>query len=134
MLQYMYGIFCALFFMLITDGIWLYIMSQKLYTPNLGHLMAQNPNFIAAVIFYIIYVVGLNFFVIQPLMISHSPLLHFFIYGAFFGAVTYATYDLTNQATIKNWPLLITIVDIIWGAFLTGLVSILTGCFLKKFI
>jgi uncharacterized membrane protein len=101
--------------------------------PHLVHLIAENPNFIAAAVFYIIYIVGLNFFVIQPLILSRSPLLHFFIYGAFFGTIAYATYDLTNQATLKNWPLLITIVDMIWGAFLTGLVSILTGYFLNKF-
>lgn len=133
MLQYIYGILCALFIMGIIDGVWLYIMSRKLYMPHLGHLMAENPNFIAAAVFYIIYIIGLNFFVIQPLMLNRSPLLSFFIHGALLGAVAYATYDLTNHATLKNWPLLITVVDIVWGALLTGLVSILTGYFLKKF-
>lgn len=132
MLQYIYGIFGAMTFMIILDAPWLYIMSQKLYSPYLGHLLAPNPNFIAAAVFYIIYAMGLNFFVVQPLLLNNSSFLYFFIYGAFFGMVAYATYDLTNHATMKDWPLLVTVVDIIWGAFLTGLVSVLTGYLLRK--
>ena len=87
--------------------------------------MAKNPNLIAALIFYLIFIAGLVFFVITP-SLEEKNWTKVLISGAFFGLVTYATYDLTNLATIKDWPITLTIVDLIWGTILSASVSIIT--------
>lgn len=119
----LYGIaflvFCGL------DGVWLGFISKDLYRQQLGYLMAKNVNWTAAVIFYLLFIAGLVFFVIQPAMKLHSW-QYALGAGALFGLVTYATYDLTNLAVVKQWPLLITIVDLAWGTTLSMLVSTIT--------
>ncbi len=88
-------------------------------------------NWIAAAIFYLIFILGIVFFVIHPALEKGSWTYALFA-GLLFGFITYATYDLTNLATIKNWSLKITIIDLIWGTSLGGLVSIITFFFLKR--
>ena len=110
---------------LLIDMVWLVLVARKFYNDKLGFLMRPDVNFIAAFIFYLIFIVGLISFVIAPAVEKHSW-THALLYGLFFGLVTYATYDLTNLATIKDWPLLVTIVDLIWGMFVSGSVSIIT--------
>lgn len=109
---------------LILDSLWLVFAHKKFYQPNIGHLMGQTK-LLPAVIFYLIYVVALVFFVLVPGQEKES-LSYVLLAGAFFGAVCYATYDLTNLATLSGWPLKITIVDMIWGSFVTSLSAILT--------
>jgi uncharacterized membrane protein len=92
--------------------------------------MRKKVNWTAAIIFYIIFVAGINFFAISPALEAAS-LWHAIIYGSLFGFVTYATYDLSNLATLKDWPLPITIIDLIWGSFLAGSVSTITFLFLR---
>ena len=87
--------------------------------------MADKPNWIAAVIFYLLYIGGILFFSVLPALREHSWQTAV-INGAILGLLCYATYDLTNMATIKNWPLIVVIVDIIWGIVLTGSVSVIT--------
>jgi len=84
--------------------------------------MAKNVNWPAALIFYLLFIAGLVVFVIQPGLAAKS-LFKTVLLAALFGLVTYATYDLTNLATIKNWPLIVTIVDLIWGMLLSVIVS-----------
>ncbi len=107
---------------LVIDAVWLF-STAGLYKAKLGHLMASTPNFVPAALFYLIYAAGLMHFVIGPAIKSGASLMHVALAGAFFGLVAYATYDLTNHAVMKEWPVLITILDIIWGTILTSLVS-----------
>ena len=115
----------ALIVFLAIDAIWLLFISKKLYSKYLGYLMSPKPNLFAALIFYMIFIVGLVFFVISP-AINTSDFLYTIKAGLLFGAITYATYDLTNLATIKDWPIKITIVDLIWGSFIATITSVIT--------
>jgi uncharacterized membrane protein len=87
--------------------------------------MRPDINWLAAIIFYLLFIVGLVIFVIAP-AVEKNSWTHALLFGALFGLITYATYDLTNLATVKNWPLLVTVVDLGWGAFLAGAVSTIT--------
>lgn len=115
----------ALPIFVVIDMIWLLLISRNFYQKQIGTLMTENVNWLAAVLFYLLFIAALIFFVIIPGLESKS-LLYTILSGAFFGLVTYATYDLTNLATLKDWPLLITIVDLFWGMTLGATVSALT--------
>jgi len=117
---------------LIVDLVWLGFIAKNLYNKYLGSFLSDNVNWPAAIIFYLIFVAGLSVFVIYPSFEKES-VWRAIIWGAFFGIVTYATYDLTNLATMKNWPLQIVIIDIIWGAVLSAIVS-LSGYYILKFV
>lgn len=115
------------------DSVWLGFIAPKFYKKNIGFIMSQNPNFLAAGLFYLIFMVGLVVFVIQPAISNGS--WHTALYrGALFGLVSYATFDLTNQAVVKNWPWLVTGVDLVWGTFITGVVSVVAYFILQKFV
>ena len=107
------------------DMVWLVLVAKKFYAAHIGFLLKPDVNWLAAIIFYLLFIGGLVTFVISPAVEKHSW-LHALIYGAFFGLVTYATYDLTNLATLKDFPLLVTIVDLVWGMVLSASVSIVT--------
>lgn len=107
------------------DAVWLSVMTKRFYTPNLGHLLAEAPKFGPAIVFYALYVVGVLYFVILPALEGGSSPLRVFLSGALFGLVAYGTYDLTNQATLKDWPVVVTAVDLVWGACLTGFVALI---------
>ena len=109
----------------IIDVIWLVLVAKKFYSEQIGFLMKPDINWTAAIIFYLIFIAALVTFVIGPAVEKHSW-MHALIYGAFFGLVTYATYDLTNLSTLKDWPLLVTIVDLFWGMVLASSVSVVT--------
>jgi uncharacterized membrane protein len=104
------------------DMVWLGLVARGLYRKQLGFLLSPNVNWIAAVAFYLLFVAGILVFVVLPGLEDHS-LKTTILRAAFFGLVTYATYDLTNLATVKDWPLLITIVDMAWGIVLSIAVS-----------
>ena len=91
----------------------------------------SNINWTAAISFYLLFIVGLVLFVIAP-AIEKNSWAHALLFGALFGLITYATYDLTNLATLKDWPLLVTIVDLAWGAVLAALVSTATYFIARK--
>lgn len=104
------------------DYLWLSRTSGPLYHRDLGPLLADNPNMTVAVIFYLGYAAGILFFAVRPALASgdwRTALLN----GALFGLFAYATYDLTNFATMKVWTLRVTVLDIAWGMFLTGTVA-----------
>ena len=107
------------------DMVWLIFVAKSFYAQQIGFLMKTEINWSAAIIFYLLFVVGLVVFVIAPALEKNSW-SHALIYGALFGLVAYATYDLTNLATMKNWPVLITIVDLAWGMTVAASVSIVT--------
>jgi len=104
------------------DFIWLTSMSEPFYRRLLGHLMAPSPNMTAAVVFYLLYIAGILIFAVRPALVS-GDWRQALMQGAALGLVAYATYDLTNLATLKGWPLSVTLVDMAWGAFLTGLAA-----------
>jgi uncharacterized membrane protein len=110
---------------LLIDMVWLVLVAKKFYNEQLGFLMKPDVNLTAVIIFYLLFVGGLVTFVIAPAVEKHSW-THALIYGIFFGIVTYATYDLTNMATIRDWPLVVTIVDLVWGMVVASSVSLLT--------
>lgn len=99
------------------DIIWLGFIAKNLYKDQLGFIMADKTNWIAAIMFYMVYIVGLIFFALNPALQKDS-LIYAALVGAFFGLITYATYDMTNLATLKDWPIFVTVVDIIWGTAL----------------
>ena len=115
----------ALVTFVIVDGIWLGVISKNLYKKELGHLLSSNPNWIAAIIFYLLFLGGLIYFVINP-GIEKESIKVLLISAALFGLMTYATYDLTNLATLKEWPVKITVIDLIWGTTLSTVVSTIT--------
>ncbi len=107
------------------DMIWLSLVAKDFYSKQIGFLMKTNINWTAAIIFYLLFIVGLVLFVISPALDKKSW-LQALLLGALFGLITYATYDLTNLATLKNWPLLVTLVDLLWGTALAASVSVVT--------
>ena len=121
-----YLILIALTFVvfLVFDLVWLIKISPRFYKKNLGHLMAEKVNYAPAIIFYLIFIVGITLFVIGPAYVGGLDWSYALIYGAVFGLVTYSTYDLTNFATLKKWPLNVTLADIAWGSFLSTATSI----------
>lgn len=112
----------ALFSFLIIDGLWLTVIAKDFYAKHLGFLMAKTPNLAAAGIFYLIYVFTMVVLIISP-AVQKGSLQSAILTGALFGLCAYATYDLTNLATIKDWPVIVTVVDLIWGTFLSGAVA-----------
>ena len=109
----------------VIDMIWLVLVAKKFYNEQLGFIMRPDIKWMAAILFYLIFISALVIFVITPAIEKHSW-RQALLYGAFFGLVTYATYDLTNLATLKDWPVLVTVVDLIWGSTLAGLISVIT--------
>ena len=125
----LYAIALPVFFTI--DMIWLGLVAKNFYRGQIGSLMKTDVNWVAAIIFYLIFISGLVVFVITPAM-EKGSLSHALLFGALFGFVCYATYDLTNLAVAKDWPLLVTIVDLIWGAVLAASVSSVTDFIANK--
>ncbi len=113
------------------DAIWLGFIAKNLYSKTIGHLLSSKPNYIAAGIFYVIYIIGVIIFAVNPALKSKSAITAL-QYGALLGFLAYSTYDLTNLATLKDWPLRVTLIDIVWGTFLTGSVALITYLILSK--
>jgi len=115
---------------LIIDIVWLSITVKSLYRPALGNLLKDKPVMWAAVLFYIIYMVGLALIILKPALANDSILQALWT-GVVFGVVAYGTYNLTNMATVKNWSASIVWIDMLWGGFLTGFSSAV-GIYLTK--
>jgi uncharacterized membrane protein len=112
----------TLFVFFAIDMVWLGLIAKSFYQSQIGYLMKATPNWTAAIIFYLLFIVGLVVFVVAPSLAKQSW-SQALLLGALFGLICYATYDLTNLATIKNWPILVTVVDLIWGTVLSASVS-----------
>ncbi|MEM9632007.1 MAG: DUF2177 family protein [Pseudomonadota bacterium] len=110
--------FTALVFLAV-DYVWLSQVATRFYFDRIGHLLMDKPNMAAAGAFYVIYIVGIVFFAVAPALKADSLAIAV-IYGAMFGFFTYATYDVTNFATLRNWPVIVTIVDVAWGTSLSA--------------
>lgn len=118
----LYLISVPVFFLI--DMFWLGVVAKNIYQSRIGHLLGE-VNWTAAIIFYLVFLVGLTFFAIYPAFVD-GKILTAILYGAMFGFFTYATYDLTNLATLRDWPLSITLIDMVWGTALGSLVAGLT--------
>jgi uncharacterized membrane protein len=110
---------------LILDFTWLGFVAKDFYRKYLGYIMKTDINWLAAFIFYLLFIVGIIVFVVYPSLEKNS-LLRCVLLGIFFGIITYATYDLTNLATVKNWPWQVVLIDIAWGGILTLIVSVIS--------
>ncbi|MBD3222092.1 DUF2177 family protein [bacterium] len=108
---------------LIIDAIWLGAVAAGFYRTHLGYLLAPEPVWLAAGVFYLLFVLGIQVFVVLPGLRS-ARLRPTVLRAAFFGLVTYATYDLTNLATIDGWPLVVTLVDLAWGMAISTAVAL----------
>lgn len=132
MVYYIKLYFATLAVFFAVDMLWLGVISRGFYQKHLGFLMAPQVNWFAALAFYLLFIAGVLVFVVLP-GIKADDLAATLSKAAFFGLVTYATYDLTNLATVRNWPVIITVIDLIWGMVLTTVVS-LAGFFLGKWL
>ena len=119
----LYGLTVPVFF--IIDLIWLGVVAKGFYQKNLKYILSPNVNWTAAIIFYLIYIAGILIFAVLP-AVAKDSLRHAAVWGALFGFFTYATYDLTNLALLKDWPIIIVIVDILWGVVLCSAVATLS--------
>ncbi len=132
MLRYIVAYLATAVVFLAIDYVWLTRVALQFYRENLGDLLLANPRIGAAAAFYAVYVIGIVIFAVAPALRSGSALTAL-AFGALFGFFAYATYDMTNYATLKNWPLTVSVVDIIWGTALTG-VSAWLGALITRAI
>jgi uncharacterized membrane protein len=122
MVTYIKLYFATLLVFFAIDILWLGLVARTFYAKYLGFLMGPT-NWLAAIIFYLFFIMGILVFVVVP-GVKEGSLQMTLIRAALFGLITYATYDLTNLATIKDWPIIVTVVDMIWGTVLSTLVSL----------
>lgn len=125
----LYLIAVPVFFVI--DIIWISQIALKYYRSQMGPLLSEKVNWPAAIVFYLVFIAGIVLFVLLP-SIAEKSLSKAVLFGAAFGFVTYATYDLTSLATTRNWPFTLTFVDLAWGTFLTASVSTITYLIFTK--
>jgi uncharacterized membrane protein len=116
----------------IIDMAWLGLIAKDLYKKYLGGFLSDQVNWTAAIVFYLLFIVGVFIFAILP-SVEKNSLVSAITLGVLFGFFTYATYDLTNLATLKGWPITIVFIDILWGSVLTGIVST-AGFYIVKYV
>lgn len=122
-MKYIYLYLLTFIIFLAIDFVWLNFIAKNMYSQKIGHLLAENPNLIPALIFYLIFIVGVIVFAVLP-GYSNESITKAILLGALFGLLTYSTYDLTNLATLRNWPISVTIIDIIWGTSISTVTSV----------
>ena len=118
MTKYLLAYIATLIFMFMVDLIWLSQIAEPLYKAGIGHLMAEKPTLIYAALFYLMYIFGIFWFAVKSNI--NNSIKSAFINGIIFGFFVYASYDLTNLALLKDWPLKLSIIDITWGVLLSG--------------
>ena len=132
-MTYVTGYVAALLTFFLADMAWLGMMAPRFYRPTLGDIAISGVNLAPAMVFYALYPVGLLIFATSPALKSGS-MTTAVVYGALFGFFTYATYDLTNYATLRNWTLHLTLVDVAWGTILAAITSAMTFWVVSKFV
>jgi uncharacterized membrane protein len=118
-----YAVTFVVFFAI--DLVWLGVVAKDFYRQRIGHLLSADVNWGPAVLFYLVYIAGIVVFAVKPALDAGSA-VRAATYGALLGFLAYATYDLTNQATMRDWPVIVTAVDLGWGTFLTATVACLS--------
>lgn len=119
MKKYLAAYLATIVVLLLLDGLWLGVIAMPLYQQGIGHLMSAQPNFAAAAAFYLVYAAGLLVFTVAPYA-AQPGWRSTALAAAFFGCVAYATYDLSNLATLRGWPLGLSLLDILWGSLLSA--------------
>tara|TARA_B100000378_G_scaffold175767_1_gene141784 strand:+ start:617 stop:1018 length:402 start_codon:yes stop_codon:yes gene_type:complete len=119
MIQYIIAYLSTTVVFFALDFLWLGTVARSFYFDRIGDLLAQPFNIPAAVIFYLVYIIGILIFAVNPAL-AGAGIKYALLYGALFGFFCYATYDMTNLATLKNWSMAVVIVDVIWGTVLTA--------------
>ena len=127
----LYAIAVPVFFAF--DLLWLGLIAKPFYFRHLGYLLREKVIWWAAIIFYLLFLIGLIVFVIVPAIESGSIQRALFL-GCLFGFITYQTYELTNYALVRDWPPIVVVVDIAWGTLLSGLVSVITYWIYSRFL
>lgn len=131
-MKYLYLYLLTFLVFFVIDFIWLKFVATKFYATKIGHLMASKPKLVPALLFYLLFVVGILIFAVLPGYESQS-IWKTVVLGAIFGMLSYSTYDLTNLATLKNWPTSLTVIDIIWGTSVSTITSA-TGYFIATLL
>jgi len=119
----LYALTVPVFFAI--DMLWLGVIAKGFYRKQLGFILSPSINWAAAITFYLIFIVGILIFAVRP-AVNNNSWIQAVVLGALFGFFTYATYDLSNLATIKNWPLVVVVADIVWGMCLCTLTALLS--------
>jgi uncharacterized membrane protein len=114
------------------DMLWLGVIAKRMYQDGIGHLMADRPNWVAGALFYPVFAAGLMVFAVVPNE-DTEPWTKTLISGALFGFFAYATYDLTNLATLKSWPWRLSAVDLAWGTVVSGTSALIGSIVMKHF-
>ena len=127
-----FSILSASTIFLVIDIIWLSLTVKIIYRPALGNLLNEKPILWAAILFYLVYMVGLAIIILKPALDNNSIFQAFWT-GIVLGVVAYGTYNLTNMATIKNWSFMVVWIDILWGGFLTGISAAISIYLTKTF-
>ncbi|MCE5318193.1 MAG: DUF2177 family protein [Parachlamydia sp.] len=122
-MQFVLSFIFSLLAVLCLDALWLGLMLKRFYVPQMGHLLSESMRIGPAIAFYLLYAFSLCHFVVLPELKQPSSYFHVLLQGALLGLFAYGTYDLTNQVTLKHWPLTVTLVDMVWGASLSAMVS-----------
>ena len=122
MMPQVYGWLASASAFLLLDAVWLSQMTTRFYRPAIGDMLAAKPNFVAAAVFYLLYITGVLVLAVQPAL-EKGGLGKAAALGAFVGLLAYGTYDLTNHATLRDWPVRLTLVDMAWGTALTSLAA-----------
>ena len=132
MTKYLASYAAAALLMLALDGLWLGLLAKDFYQQGLGHLMADSPRWLPALLFYGLYPVGLLYFAVLP-QSQDAGLAQSLLRGALFGLFAYGTYDLSNLATLKGWPVQVAVVDIAWGMLASCLATLAGRLALDRF-
>ena len=119
MLKYLTAYIAFFLSLIVIDLIWLLGIAKNLYRDEMGSLMASEPKLIAGLVFYLLYALGASIFVVIPAL-SKQSWMYAVQYGALFGLFCYMTYDLTNLAVIRDFPIRLAFIDIAWGSFVTA--------------
>jgi len=133
MKQFVIAYFSSLITFLVIDAVWLGLVAKEFYATQLGSLLREDVLFIPAGIFYLFYSAGIVLLAVRPGQPDLS-LLNVALYGAVVGFVAYGTYDVTNLATIKNWPPLMSVVDLAWGTIISSIVAVAGAIAVRKFV
>ena len=118
-MTYLFAYIASLASFLLIDAVWLGLIAKDFFGKHLSHILAEDINIFAALLFYIFYAGGIVFFAVKPALADQNIMIAVG-YGAFLGLLSYGAYDLTNLATVRNWPMIVTIVDLCWGTALTA--------------
>jgi uncharacterized membrane protein len=123
--QYLWVYLISVVVFFVVDMTWLGFVAKNFYRNQIGHLLGDTVNWPVAICFYLLFLVGLLIFVIAPALETRN-ITHALMFGALFGFFTYATYDLTNWSTLRDWPALVSIVDMAWGTVLSATIATVT--------